>query len=182
MVKHKGEWREIDWQSALQTVLDGTNKVKDEFGPDQIAGFISPHSTLEEAYLFRVLLCGMGINNVDHRLREQSFDDEGYNYNPDNWCLSDIKLSDEVVLVGCNIRAEQPIIANRVRQATLQGTRVIDINFFAANLLIPVDTQVTVNAKAMINTLAGIAKELLIRTKGSCPAVVWRLMVLRVLV
>lgn len=161
MIKQNGVWQETDWQTALQTAIDGIKQTKVKFSPEQVAGLISPNSTLEEAYLFQNLLRGMGINNIDHRLREQSFDDQGTDYNSDDWCLSDIQQSDDIVLVGCNIRAEQPIIAHRVRQAALHGARVTDINFFAADLLMPVDKRITVNIQAMLDTLAGIAKHLL---------------------
>ena len=166
MIKHKGEWQETDWQTALQAAIDGLNTIKAKQGIEQIAGLISPTATLEEAYLFQKLLRGMDIDNIDHRLREQSFADQGCEYNSEDWCLSDIDHSDDIVLVGCNIRAEQPIIAHRIRQAAHHGATVTDINFFATDLLMPVDKQVTVNAKVMLETLAGIAKALLSLAKN----------------
>ena len=160
MIKQDGQWQETDWQTALQAAIDGLNAVKAKYGTEQIAGLISPTATLEEAYLFQKLLRGMDINNIDHRLREQSFADQGCEYNSEDWCLTDIDHSDDIVLVGCNIRAEQPIIAHRIRQAAHHGATVTDINFFATDLLMPVDKQVTGNAKVMLDTLAGIASAL----------------------
>ncbi|OUR64588.1 NADH-quinone oxidoreductase subunit G [Methylophaga sp. 42_25_T18] len=160
MIKQDGQWQETDWQTALQAAIDGLNTVKAKYGTEQIAGLISPTATLEEAYLFQKLLRGMDINNIDHRLREQSFADQGCDYNSEDWCLGDIDHSDDIVLVGCNIRAEQPIIAHRIRQAAYHGATVTNINFFATDLLMPVDKEVTVNAKVMLETLAGIATAL----------------------
>ena len=157
MIKQNGTWQETDWQTALQAAVDGIQKTNSE----EVAGLISPMATLEEGYLFQKLMRGMGVNNIDHRLREQSFEDQAYEYNTEHWCLSDIEYSNDIVLIGCNIRAEQPIIAHRIRQAALHGSAVININFFASDLLMPVDKQITVNAKAMIDTLAGIAKTLI---------------------
>ncbi|MDO7666847.1 MAG: molybdopterin-dependent oxidoreductase, partial [Pseudomonadota bacterium] len=83
-------------------------------------------------------------------------------YNHQNWSLADIEQSDDIVLIGCNIRAEQPIIAHRIRQAaTVGGTTVTDINFFRSDLLMPVSTHMTVNIKGMLSCLSGIAKALL---------------------
>ena len=161
MIKQDGQWQETDWQTALQAAIDGLNAVKAKYGTEQIAGLIAPTATLEEAYLFQKLLRGMDIKNIDHRLREQSFEDQGCEYIIDGWCLSDIEHSDDIVLIGCNIRAEQPIIAHRIRQAALHGTTVTNISFVASDLLMPINKQVTVNAKAMLETLAGIAKALL---------------------
>ena len=157
MLKQNGTWQETDWQTALQATVDGIEKTNSE----EVAGLISPMATLEEGYLFQKLMRGMGVNNIDHRLREQSFEDQAYEYNTEHWCLSDIEYSNDIVLIGCNIRAEQPIIAHRIRQAALHGSAVININFFASDLLMPVDKQITVNAKAMVDTLAGIAKTLI---------------------
>ena len=157
MLKQNGTWQETDWQTALQATVDGIEKTNSE----EVAGLISPMATLEEGYLFQKLMRGMGVNNIDHRLREQSFEDQAYAYNTEHWCLSDIEYSNDIVLIGCNIRAEQPIIAHRIRQAALHGSAVININFFASDLLMPIDKQITVNAKAMVDTLAGIAKTLI---------------------
>jgi NADH-quinone oxidoreductase subunit G len=157
MIKQNGQWQTTDWQTALQIAIEGTEKINS----DDVAGLISPTATLEEGYLFQKLMRGMGVNNIDHRLREQSFEDQAYKYNTEHWCLSDIEYSNDIVLIGCNVRAEQPIMAHRIRQAALHGTAVVNINFFASDLLMPIDKQLTVNAQDMIDTLAGIAKTLI---------------------
>ncbi len=161
MIKQNGEWLETDWQTALQAAVEGIKSIKNKHDAEQVAGLISPTATLEEAYLFQKLLRGIGIENIDHRLREQSFEDQGCHYNTQNWCLTDLEQSDDIVLIGCNIRAEQPIIAHRIRQAVQHGATVTDINFFKSDLLMAVDKHVTVNAKGMIDALSGIAKALL---------------------
>jgi NADH-quinone oxidoreductase subunit G len=162
MIKQNGEWQVTDWQTALAMAADSLKSLITKHGADQIAGVISPTATLEEAYLFQKLLRGLGSNNVDHRLRQQDFSDDNADYNHQNWSLADIGQSDDIVLIGCNIRAEQPIIAHRIRQAaTVGGTTVTDINFFKSDLLMPVTAHMTVNIKGMLSCLSGIAKALL---------------------
>jgi NADH-quinone oxidoreductase subunit G len=162
MIKKNGEWQVTDWQTALAMAADGLKALKNKHGADQIAGVISPTATLEEAYLFQKLLRGLGSNNIDHRLRQQDFTGNDADYNHQNWSLADIELSDDIVLIGCNIRAEQPIIAHRIRQAaTVNRTTVTDINFFKSDLLMPVAAHVTVNIKGMLSCLSGVAKALL---------------------
>ena len=156
MIKQKGEWKTVDWQTALQAAVDGLNAIKTRHGAEQIAGLVSPTATLEESYLFQRLLHGLGTDNIDHRLRQQDFSDQETDYSHDDWCLANIEQNDEIVLIGCNIRAEQPIIAHRMRQAAMMGTTVTDINFFEADLLMPA-TPVIVNAKGLLATLSGIA-------------------------
>jgi NADH-quinone oxidoreductase subunit G len=157
MIKQNGKWKTVDWQTALQAAVDGLKVIKTRHGAEQISGLISPTATLEEAYLFQSLLRGLGTDNIDHRLRQQDFSDQETDYSHHDWCLANIEQNDEIVLVGCNIRAEQPIIAHRMRQAAMMGTTVTDINFFESDLLMPV-TPVTVNAKSLLTTLSGVAK------------------------
>ena len=161
MIKRNGEWQITDWETALQTAIDGLKVIKTKHGADQIAGLISPTSTLEESYLFQKLLRGLGSNNIDHRLRQQDFADQESDYSSEDWCLADIESSYDIILVGCNIRAEQPIIAHRIRQAGLLGTPITDINFFESDLLVPVANSVVVDEKGMLSVLSGIAKALM---------------------
>ena len=165
MIKEHGEWKETDWQTALQVAIDGLKVIKTKYGADQVAGLNAPTSTLEESYLFRKLLRGIGTENIDHRLRQQDFPDQYTDYGHKGWSLADIEESYDIVLIGCNIRAEQPMIAHRIRQSALLGTPVTNINFVADDLLIPSVNQLTVDIKGMIKTLSGVAKALMSLSK-----------------
>ena len=160
MIKKNGQWQEVDWQTALNIAVDGIKAVKEQDGAQQLAGIASPMSSLEESYLFQKFLRGLGIENIDHRLRQQDFSDKSVDYNQD-MSLKKIEQSDTVLLIGCHIRAEEPILAHRLRQATMTGTKVNDINFFTSDLLMPVTTQIGVNIDKMLVHLSGIAKILM---------------------
>ena len=160
MIKQNGEWQITDWQTALEFAVEGLKHVKNKNGADQIAGLISPTATLEEAYLFQKWLRAFGSQNVDHRLRQQDFSDAGHEqFSP--LCLAEIEESDAIVLLGCNIRSEAPLLAHRIRQSANVGGLVSDINFFKTDLLMPVDRQVVVNSTQLFTLLSGIAKALL---------------------
>ncbi len=68
LVKIEGQWQETDWIVALDAVVAGLNKVKDQHGAEQIAALASPSSTLEELYLLQHLMRHLGSHNIDHRL------------------------------------------------------------------------------------------------------------------
>ncbi len=160
MIKQNGEWQTTDWQTALEFAVEGLKHVKNKNGADQIAGLISPTATLEEAYLFQKWLRAFGSQNIDHRLRQQDFSDAGHEqFTP--ICLAEIEESDAIVLLGCNIRSEAPLLAHRIRQSANVGGLVSDINFFKTDLLMPVDRQVVVNSTQLFTLLSGIAKALL---------------------
>ena len=160
MVKQNGQWQKVDWQTALNTAIAGIKDVIAQSGVGQVAGLASPTASLEEAYLIQKMLDGLGVTNLDHRIRQQDFADGAMDYAQDI-ALSDIEASDTLLIVGSAIRREQPILAHRIRQAALSGTRVNELNFFANDLLMPVDTQLTVNIESMLAHLSGIAKALL---------------------
>ncbi len=73
MVKRDGVWRETDWQTALEFVVTGLERVREVHGGNAIATLASPHSTLEELYLAQKLTRGLGSENVDFRLRQSDF-------------------------------------------------------------------------------------------------------------
>jgi NADH-quinone oxidoreductase subunit G len=160
MIKKNGQWQNVDWQTALNTAIDGIKSVVEQKGVEQVAGLAAATSSLEESYLFQKLLRGLGVENIDHRLRQQDFSDQFVNYDQD-MALSDIEQSDAVLLVGCHLRAEQPILAHRLRQAAMTGTKVNEINFFASDLLMPVCTQLSTNIEQMLAHLSGVAKALM---------------------
>lgn len=160
MIKKAGQWQTTDWQTALETAVEGVKGIVAKHGPEELGGLISPTATLEEAYLFQKWLRGLGTKNIDHRLRQQDFADSQSDFSLKDWALADIDDSDAIVLLGSNIRAEQPIIAHRIRQAALSRATVSNINFFESDLLMPVQHQLAVDAKGMAYTLVGIAKAL----------------------
>ena len=160
MVKQNGQWQKVDWQTALNTAVEGLKRVIDQADAEQVAGLAAPTASLEEAYLFQKLMNGLGVTNLDHRHRQQDFADDGVDYDQDV-ALSDIEAAETILVVGSAIRREQPILAHRIRQAALSGTRVNELNFFASDLLMPVDTQLAVNIELMLAHLSGIAKALL---------------------
>src|SRR4029078_175806 len=45
MIKQGGEWRTVDWQSALEYVVKGLKGIKADHGAKSIGALVSPHST-----------------------------------------------------------------------------------------------------------------------------------------
>ncbi|MGB3072022.1 MAG: NADH-quinone oxidoreductase subunit NuoG [Ottowia sp.] len=120
MLKQGGEWKEVDWQTALEYVANGLSQIKSEHGAGSIGALVSPHSTLEELYLAAALTRGLGSENIDHRLRHAEFTRaEGV-----RWLGTSIaSLSDlqSVLVIGSNLRKDHPLFAQRIRQAVRRG-------------------------------------------------------------
>ena len=123
MLKHGGEWKEVDWQTALEYVANGLNQIKAQHGANSIGALVSPHSTVEELYLAAALMRGLGSENIDHRLRHAEFaPNEGV-----RWLGTSIASLSElqsVLIIGSNLRKDHPLFAQRIRQAARHGCAV----------------------------------------------------------
>jgi NADH-quinone oxidoreductase subunit G len=73
MIKQGGEWKEVDWQTALEYVANGLNQISKDHGASSIGALVSPHSTLEELHLASTLVRSLGSDNIDYRLRNAEF-------------------------------------------------------------------------------------------------------------
>lgn len=119
MIKENGQWREISWEEALETLVKQFNK----FDGEEIALYTGNYASTEEYYLLKQLFDGIGSHEHEHRI-----DVTDYSGN-DRLARVDVKLADvaksqKVIIVGGNIRHEQPILNHKVRQAWLQGAEI----------------------------------------------------------
>jgi NADH-quinone oxidoreductase subunit G len=167
MLKQGGEWREVDWQTALEYVANGLKGVKDQHGAGAIGALVSPHSTLEELYLATGLVRGLGSDNIDHRLRHAEFGmAEGV-----RWLglpIAALTQLQRVLVVGSNLRKDHPLFAQRIRQAARHGAQVSaitsktllkDADAWAIKLAQSVVTEAGQWAQALANVAAAIAAE-----------------------
>src|SRR4051812_34073556 len=123
MLKQGGEWKTVDWQTALEYVANGLKQVKDQHGAKAIGALVSPHSTVEELFLAGQLVRGLGSENIDYRLRHADFTSgEGV-----RWLgTSIVSLStlQRALVIGSNLRKDHPLFALRVRGAVRSGAQV----------------------------------------------------------
>ena len=69
-IRKRGKLTPVSWDEALDHIAENIVKIREESGPDAIAGFSSARVTNEENYLFQKLFrAGIGTNNVDHCAR-----------------------------------------------------------------------------------------------------------------
>lgn len=171
MVKRGGRWQEVSWQEALEFA---TTKLKDllhHHSAKQLAALISPSSTVEEFYLLQKLLRAVGCNNIDHRLHQTDFSHQ------DNMSqfpgltikLEELQNQEVILLIGSNIQREQPIAGHRVRKASLQGCKIININCVDNKFNFPLAYKYIVKPSDLIHSLAQIAKALLLVSDQKIP-------------
>lgn len=70
LVKKDGEFVESTWEEAMTLVVDNFKKIKEEYGPNSIAGLSSARCTNEDNFVFQKMMrAAIGTNNVDHCAR-----------------------------------------------------------------------------------------------------------------
>jgi NADH-quinone oxidoreductase subunit G len=171
-IKRDGRWQETDWDTALTFAAEGLARVKSKHGVGQLGALASYTATTEEAYLLQRLMRGMGSNNVDFRLRQRDFrDQEALPAFPGlGRSIQSLEQMDAALIVGSNIRKDQPLLGHRVRKAALGGARITLVNPADYECLFPVATKAIVTPAEMVTALAAVAKALLEATKEAAPA------------
>ena len=174
MIKQGGEWKEVDWQTALEYVANGLNQISKDHGASSIGALVSPHSTLEELHLASTLVRSLGSDNIDYRLRNAEFAKaEGVRYLGTS--IASLTQLQRVLVVGSNLRKDHPLFAQRIRQAQRNGAQVNTITskalFNAADAwAMPVAHADVQEASAWTQSLANVAAAVAAEKGVSAPA------------
>ncbi|HEB96004.1 MAG TPA: NADH-quinone oxidoreductase subunit G [Sedimenticola thiotaurini] len=158
LVRSNGEWQETDWEQALEQAALRLQQARGSSG-DRLAALISPSSTLEEMYLAQRLMRGLESDNIDVRLRQGDFRGTGPAVAWLGQPVEELEGVGAALLVGANIRKEQPILGHRLRKAAMNGARIHCLNPLELDLNYPAG-QLVVGPAAMAGELAAIARAL----------------------
>lgn len=123
LIRVNGTFKEASWEEALRFVADTFEKIKDEDGPDGLAGIVSSRLTNEEYYLFEKLFrTAIGTGQFDH--------DGGSSYRglteglaktlgmaASTNSIREIRHADCILVIGVDPAATHPIIKNEINLA-----------------------------------------------------------------
>jgi NADH-quinone oxidoreductase subunit G len=157
-IKHGGEWHDVDWQTALDYIVRTLGDIKVQHGAEQIAALVSPHATLEEMYLSQKLVRGLGSENIDSRLRQTDFSLDGKRAGAP-WLgmpIAELSSLDSALVIGSFLRKDQPLLAQRLRQAVRRGGKLSRINPCGDDWLIPLAAEQIVLPSDFVTTLAAL--------------------------
>ncbi len=169
MIKQGGEWKAVDWQTALEYVANGLKQIKTNHGANRIGALLSPHSTLEEMALTKTLIQGLGSENVDFRLRHAEFSStQKVPYLGTS--IASLTTLQRVLVVGSNLRKDHPLFAQRIRQASKAGAQVHAIVDSHADWALPLSTSQVVESAMWVQSLADIAVALAEMNGVAAPA------------
>ena len=162
MIKQDGQWRSVDWTTALDYVVDGLKRIKAEFGTGGIGALASPHNTVEELYLLGQLVRGLGSENIDHRLRHADFGNrvELHGAPAARWLgtsIASLSTLQRAFVVGSFVRKDHPLFAQRLRQAAKRGGKVYSLHAAHDDWLMPVAGRITAAPSQWLQALAEVA-------------------------
>lgn len=156
MIKQGGQWKPVDWQTALEYVANGLKQISAEYGASSLGALVSPHATLEELHLSVKLMQGLGSNNIDHRLRHAEFTAaEGVRYLGTS--IASLSELQSVLVIGSNLRKDHPLFAQRIRQSARKGCVVSAITSGHDDWAMPVANLVQLPAGQWVQALASVA-------------------------
>jgi len=172
MINQVNGWQNVEWDEALHVAAQALRERVKLQGAGQIGILVSPCATLEEMTLAAKLAEGLGIANIDHRLRQCDFiGQEGQPLFPYlGQSIAELEQTDAALVVGANPRKEQPIIGHRLRQAAKAGARIMFINPVDFDYTFPIAHKSIVTPARMVQSLAGVAAALLQARKARAPA------------
>ena len=136
MVREGSEWKRVSWEVALETAAKGLKAAG-----AGLATIASSSATVEELYLASKLTRALGSANIDHRLRQSDFRDQADDPQAPGLgglAIADIDKLDSLLVVGCNLRREAPVLAHRVRKAAKRGAKIAFLNPTRFDYLFPV--------------------------------------------
>ena len=159
MLKQGGEWKTVDWQTALEYVANGLQQVKVTHGAKAIGLLASPHSTVEELALAGALVRGLGSENIDSRLRHADFGN-ACAAGQARWLgrpMAELSQLHRVLVVGSNLRKDHPLFAQRIRQAARKGGQVNVLNAEAQDWAMSLRNVWLADSSVWVGALAGVA-------------------------
>ncbi|MEO7056828.1 MAG: NADH-quinone oxidoreductase subunit NuoG [Caldimonas sp.] len=167
MIRQGGAWLAASWDAALEYVSRGLTQISVEHGADSIGALASPISTVEELHLLAKLVRGLGSDHIDTRLREVVPALPGA---PLRWLgcsIASLSKLQRVLVVGSFLRKDQPLFAQRIRQAARNGCKVMSVHALRDDWLMPMGPSVAAAPNEWLRVLREIASVL---EAGASPA------------
>ena len=134
LIRTNGHFEEATWDEAYDHIAENLKRIKEENGPDAIAGISSARCTNEENYLMQKFIRAViGTNNIDCCARvchsptawgmQQSFG-TGAATNS----VIDLNYTDCVLIIGANPTQGHPVTGAKIKQRMMKGVPGIVID------------------------------------------------------
>ncbi len=134
LIKKNGEFVAATWDEAYDFIANKLTGIKNNFGPDYIAGISSARCTNEENYLMQKFIRAViGTNNIDSCARvchsptalgmQHTFG-TGAATNS----IKDLQFTDCMMVIGANPTDAHPVTGAKMKQLAIKGKTLIVID------------------------------------------------------
>jgi len=129
-----GSFRRSSWDEAVALIVSELTRIRDADGPDAIAGLASSRATNEDCYVMqRMMRAAIGTHNIDNCSRvchsPTSFAlRRAFGLSGATGSFDDIEAADAAILIGANATEGHPVAGARIKQATLNGLKLVTID------------------------------------------------------
>ena len=133
-------FREASWDEALDFAATGLRSIRENQGPQALAGFGCAKGSNEEAYLFQKLVrTGFGTNNVDHCTRLCHASSvaallETIGSGAVSNQVADGTEAEVILLVGARPNDNHPVAATFMKNAAERGSKLIIIEPYSSEM------------------------------------------------
>jgi len=123
MIREGDVWRATGWDEALAFAADLIKETSEQ----ALALLAHPATSNEEGALLATMASALGTGNLDHRLKQVDFADAAV-AEVSAMPAAELDKASVVLLVGCNLRHEVPLLHQRLHQASKRGAKIFAIN------------------------------------------------------
>lgn len=134
LIKKNGEFVEATWEEAYDFIANKLTEIKNNYGPDYIAGISSARCTNEENYIMQKFIRAViGTNNIDSCARvchsptaigmQRTFG-TGAATNS----VVDMQYTDCMMVIGANPTDAHPVTGAKMKQQAMKGKTLIVID------------------------------------------------------
>ncbi|HMQ63856.1 MAG TPA: formate dehydrogenase subunit alpha, partial [Flavilitoribacter sp.] len=131
LIKRNGQFERATWEEAYDYIAEKLTQIREESGPDFIAGISSARCTNEENYLMQKFIRAViGTNNIDGCARvchsptaigmQRTFG-TGAATNS----IADLKWTSAMLVVGANPTEAHPVTGAKIKQQAMKGKTLI---------------------------------------------------------
>lgn len=131
LVKREDELVKASWEEAIALAGEGLKQIRDKAGGDRLAVLASPQLTNEELYLVQKMArAALGTNNLGCLSGPETGGSliNSLGKNASTCSYSDVQGSDLILVYGCDLAEDYPVIALKVREAVAKGSKLVTFN------------------------------------------------------
>ncbi len=134
MIKRNGEFEEVSWDEAYDHIVSELNRIKENHGPDSIAGISSARTPNEENYLMQKFIRAVvGTNNIDCCARVCHSPtalgmQRAFGTGAATNSIDDLEHTDCILVIGANPTDAHPVTGVKIKQKFMKGVTSIVID------------------------------------------------------